>query len=226
MIDPIVPAHSRTIAWITILIILFACALPLDIPVSRWAHDSGLAGWLKNSQIVTHILRFPGGFWFTLVICAAMLAAAQAAGKGRPADFWKRPAIVLLAGIFSGINALLKWSIGRIRPYHGVPAFELHPFHAGSGGIEASYSFPSGDCSLAFAMSASLSMVIPRLWPLWWALALIVAMERIAENAHYPSDTVGGAALGIGVAFLAKKIVMAIGKRKVEPSEFHSTIPS
>ena len=208
------------------MVVLFACALPLDVPVSAWAHDSGLAGWLKNSQHVTHILRFTGNFAFTLVACAAMLAAAWAAGNWRSQDFWKKPAIVLLAGIFSGINALLKWSIGRIRPYHGVPAFELHPFHSGAGGIEASYSFPSGDCSLAFAMSTSLTMVMPRLWPLWWGLAVIVAAERVAENAHYPSDTVGGAALGIGVAFLAKKLVTTMGKRKVEPSEFQSTIPS
>jgi len=66
---------------------------------------------------------------------------------------------------------------------------------------------------------------MPRLWPLWWTLAVIVAIERVAENAHYPSDTVGGAALGIGVAFFAKKIVTAIGKNAVEPARFEVIIP-
>ena len=91
--------------------------------------------------------------------------------------------------------------------------------------MEASYSFPSGDVSLAVAMSASLTMVVPRLWPLWWTLAIIVALERIAENAHYPSDIVAGAALGIAVAMLAKKIVQFLAGKDENSSEGFCAVP-
>jgi membrane-associated phospholipid phosphatase len=211
MIDrtmPTQPRRSKKPAVVAAaLVVIFLISLPLDVPASTWAHNSGLAGWLKNHQILTHILRFPGHFLFTVAACMALLAAAWFHGIRRGSALWKKPALVLLAGILSGLNAPLKWMIGRIRPYHGVPPFELHPFKVGLMNVEASFSFPSGDVSLAVATSASLTMVRPGLWPLWWTLCLIVALERIAENAHYPSDTVAGAALGIAVAIAANRIV-------------------
>jgi membrane-associated phospholipid phosphatase len=182
-------------------------ALFLDVPLSSWAHDSGTAGWLKSHVLLTHIIRFPGTFYFTLVVGAVMLAAR----------LWSKAAIVLLAGIFSGLNAPLKLIIGRIRPYHGVPPFQLHPFKFGLVNMEASFSFPSGDASLAFAMAMSLSMTVPRLRPLWWTLAVIVAIERVAENAHYPSDVVAGAALGVAVAVLARSSVAFLIKNDANP---------
>ena len=67
----------------------------------------------------------------------------------------------------------------------------------------------------------SLGIVLPRLRPLWWTLAVIVGLERIAENAHYPSDVVAGAALGVGVALLANKMVSMLSKKwcKFRPKE-------
>jgi membrane-associated phospholipid phosphatase len=192
--------------------IAFVVALFLDIPLSTYAHDTGLAGWLKYHRYIAYVIRLPGIFYFTIAMCAALLIAAWRAGIRRGPRLWEKPAIVFLAGILSSLNALLKIFVGRIRPYHGVPPFELHPFRYGLVNAEASYSFPSGDATLAFAMAVSLSMVLPRLRPLWWTLAVIVALERIAANAHYPSDTVAGAALGTAVAVAAKKIVRLFTK--------------
>jgi membrane-associated phospholipid phosphatase len=221
---------SRKAAIVAVgLAVLFCIALALDIPVSTWAHDTGLAAWLKNNQVVTHIIRFPGHFLYTVAACVALLAIAWSAGFRRGSGLWKKPAIVLLAGIFSGINAPLKWAIGRIRPYHGVPPFELHPFKGGFLGLfnsEASFSFPSGDVSLAAAMSMSLTIVAPKLWPLWWTLALIVALERIAENAHYPSDTIAGAGVGIVAALLAEKIVQIIAAKDKNRSGGFPVVPN
>jgi len=159
LVDTPARCRSRSKFVIAAFIAAFFLSLFLDIPLSTWAHTSGLAPWLKFHVNV------------------------------------------------SGLNAPLKILIGRIRPYHGVPPFELHPFKFGLMSAEASFSFPSGDASLAFAMAMSLSLTIPRLRPLWWMLAVIVGLERIAENAHYPSDVVAGAALGVGVALLARKAV-------------------
>jgi membrane-associated phospholipid phosphatase len=209
------PPQRRRLAISIVLAafsIAFVLALFLDAPLSTWAHETGLAGWLKYHSYVADVIRFPGNFYFTIVICAVILAAAWKAGIRRGPRLWEKPAIVFVAGILSSLNALLKIFVGRIRPYHGVPPFELHPFRFGLVSAEASYSFPSGDATLAFAMAVSLSMVLPRFRPLWWTLAVIVGLERIAANAHYPSDVVAGAALGTAVAFAAKKIVRVLTK--------------
>jgi membrane-associated phospholipid phosphatase len=187
--------------------VAFIIAIFLDIPLSAWAHDSGVALWLKNHVMTAHAIRFPGRFYYTIVICGAMLIAAWAAGFKSSRRLRINAAIVFLAGILSGLNAPIKIIVGRIRPYHGVPPFELHPFSHSVLTMEAGFSFPSGDMSLAVAMAMSLSMTVPRLRPLWWTLAVIVGLERIAENAHYPSDVVAGAALGVAVAILARWIV-------------------
>ncbi|MGD0540491.1 MAG: phosphatase PAP2 family protein [Tepidisphaeraceae bacterium] len=213
---------KKTALVIAAMAALFLVALALDVGLSSWAHDSGLAPWLKNNPVLAHFIRVPGHFvFYSLPVCAAILLCQWAGGLRRGAALWKDPAIVLLAGIFSGINAPLKWAIGRIRPFHGVPPFELHPFKGGLLGLfnaEASLSFPSGDVSLAVAMSMSLTIVMPRFWPLWWTLALIVALERIAENAHYPSDTIAGAAVGIAAALLAEKTVRLLAAKDENPS--------
>ncbi|MGD0767507.1 MAG: phosphatase PAP2 family protein [Tepidisphaeraceae bacterium] len=244
----------------------FVLALFLDIPLSTWAHDSGLAGWLKDHPVLAHVIRFPGHFLFTIVMCAALLTAAWRAGFRRGPRLWEKPAIVFLAGILSSLNAPLKWCVGRIRPYHGVPPFELHPFRFGLVSAEASFSFPSGDATLAFAMAMSLTIVAPRpresstrigitlcvvglvclilsyefgglfllnvkllgvllltfgaiirVLGLAGALATLVGLERIAANAHYPSDVVAGAALGAAVAVAAKMIVRHFAKNDANP---------
>jgi membrane-associated phospholipid phosphatase len=216
------PQHRRLSISIVLAAfsIAFVIALFLDIPLSTYAHDTGLADWLKYHRHIADVIRFPGIFYFTIAMCAALLAVAWRAGIRRGPRLWERPAIVFLAGILSALNAPLKWCVGRIRPYHGVPPvppFQLHPFRFGLVDSEASFSFPSGDATLAFAMAVSLSMVLPRLRPLWWTLAIIVALERIAANAHYPSDVVAGAALGTAVAVAAKRIVRILIKNDANP---------
>jgi membrane-associated phospholipid phosphatase len=219
------PWGSKKIAVVAVsLTALFVIALALDVPVSTRVHESGVDAWLKNEWDLTHIIRIPGHFLFTLVACVMLIGIAWTAGV-RGIALWRKPSLVLLAAIFSGINAPLKWMIGRIRPFHGVPPFQLHPFQGSLFNVEASLSFPSGDVTLAAAMATSLTIVIPRLWPLWWILAIIVAIERIAESAHYASDTVAGAALGIGMALLAKKVVQLIAAEKENLPEPFSDIP-
>jgi membrane-associated phospholipid phosphatase len=185
----------------------FIAALFLDIPVSTFAHTSGIAPWLKEHIYVAHTIRLPGHFIYTIIACLILGWLALKAGSRGGRNLWEKPAIVLLAGILSGINVFLKWCFGRIRPYHGVPPFQLHSFSKNITDAEAGFSFPSGDASLAFAMAMSLTLVAPRGRILWWTLAVIVGIERIAENAHYPSDVAAGAALGCVVAIAAEKII-------------------
>ena len=65
-------------------------------------------------------------------------------------------------------------------------------------------SFPSGHASAAFAAAGVLSQGDP-LWPVYYGVAAVVASSRVYVKMHHASDVVAGAAIGIGVAALAKR---------------------
>ncbi|MGA3066544.1 MAG: phosphatase PAP2 family protein [Tepidisphaeraceae bacterium] len=189
---------------------IFVIALALDVPISNWAHNSGLAPAMKNATGAAHYfihygLRFYGQIGFCLAACFVLwLQGRHQIGL-----------VVLLSGIFSSSNQFFKWCFGRFRPFHNMPPFALHPFIGGIPGFihaEVSLGFPSGDATLAFAMTASLTWAWPRRQKLWWALGIWTCLERIAEGAHYPSDTVAGACLGLFVASVARQIVKLFAK--------------
>jgi undecaprenyl-diphosphatase len=57
-------------------------------------------------------------------------------------------------------------------------------------------SFPSGHASSACMTAVLLSDALPRLRPLWWILAALVASSRVHNRMHHPTDVIAGAALG------------------------------
>jgi undecaprenyl-diphosphatase len=67
-----------------------------------------------------------------------------------------------------------------------------------------SSSFPSGHASSAFTAAGVLSQGDP-LWPLYYGLALVVASSRVYVKIHHASDVVAGAALGVGLARIARR---------------------
>lgn len=67
-------------------------------------------------------------------------------------------------------------------------------------------SFPSGHTASAAAFACGVAMESPR-----WGLALApvawsVAFSRIYTGAHYPSDVLAGAALGLGAALVVRRL--------------------
>jgi len=181
-----------TIFWLVLLLLGFV----LDRPVAQHLHDSGFAARFSKS-IAVPILKAPGDFPFTVAV--AILLAFTHPRR------WRAGVLVCLAGIVSGVNALVKWSTGRIRPFKvkGHPG-ELLPFtwNPFIGGVSGMYSasnvcFPSGHACLAFATAAMLAMLLPRQRWLFYFGAALVGLERILENAHYVSDVVAAALLGV-----------------------------
>lgn len=68
-----------------------------------------------------------------------------------------------------------------------------------------SSSFPSGHASSAFTAAGILSHGDP-LWPVYYGLAVVVASSRVYVKMHHASDVLAGAALGIGLAGVARRL--------------------
>ncbi|OGG02939.1 hypothetical protein A2W14_02020 [Candidatus Gottesmanbacteria bacterium RBG_16_37_8] len=74
-------------------------------------------------------------------------------------------------------------------------------------GPTASYSFPSGHATIAFAAAYILSRQRPKLTIFLFFLAVIVAVSRIYLGKHYPSDVIAGAVLGMLIGIMSSHLV-------------------
>jgi membrane-associated phospholipid phosphatase len=98
--------------------------------------------------------------------------------------------------------SIVKRLIGRARPYldSGGP-FEFSPF-AWKAHMA---SLPSGHGTTVFATAVAVGALYPRLRPLLWGFAVIIAISRVAVSEHYPSDVLAGALVGIFGALLIRR---------------------
>lgn len=125
----------------------------------------------------------------------------------------KYPAILLLASTFGGLvlNAILKLGFDRPRPSVVVAA--VHTF---------SSSFPSGHAMSAAVVYSTVAYLAARLHREKWAgwlvmtaamgLIAVIAFSRIYLGVHYPSDVVGGVAIGLAWAAFCMATLEAIQK--------------
>jgi len=99
------------------------------------------------------------------------------------------------------VTEVLKYSVGRGRPFVGGEANAFHFSHF--AGNPAYYSFPSGHATTAFALALAVSAVWPQARVAMAIYALIIAVSRLVLLAHHPSDVVAGAMVGIvGTVFV------------------------
>gem|GEM_PF-866559 len=70
-------------------------------------------------------------------------------------------------------------------------------------------SFPSGHASASAAVLVAIGLAVPLLLPrvLVFVLALLVALSRLNDRAHWPSDIFAGMTIGAGIAYLTVRIL-------------------
>ncbi|HYB19989.1 MAG TPA: phosphatase PAP2 family protein [Thermodesulfobacteriota bacterium] len=90
---------------------------------------------------------------------------------------------------------LLKEWIGRIRPCSVLPNVRLLT------DCNSSYSFPSSHAVNIFAAAFFLSQPFRRFTPLFYGIAAVVAYSRVYIGIHYPLDVIGGAGIGLLIAW-------------------------
>lgn len=179
--------------------VLFAGALMSDRAVAQWVKDTRPIP--RGSPLKTWIKPF-GDFKYVALLLPMLVIAHPAR--------WRAGAALLLASAMCGMLYGGKWFVGRHRPFYRgeLEPFALHPFIDGLPGIfyAKALTFPSGHACLAFAAASCLAALAPRGAAAYYLVAATVAAERVLEGAHYPSDIVAGAALGLCSTWLALRL--------------------
>jgi membrane-associated phospholipid phosphatase len=137
-----------------------------------------------------------------LIAVAIMSAATRGIQRSLLLGLGTRLQFVFFAVLFPVlIGAVIKWSVGRGRPFVGGDANVFNFSHF--DGTAAYSSFPSGHAICAFALAFAVSAVWPKARLAMIAYALIILATRLVLLAHHPSDVVAGALLGvIGAMFV------------------------
>ncbi len=197
-IKPKAPFIFALLCWL----VLIALGLLLDRAIAQWIAQHTL----DKRSTLAWLMKSPGHFGFTSMVMALLILFH--------CDRWRGAGLVLLSAAIGGLlYAVIKWSVGRVRPVKGIDPFAFHPFQAGLRGLShaENLSFPSGHACLAFATAASLAMLLPRWRYAFYAAAAIVGLERVLENAHYLTDVIAAAAIGIISAHLAAWLGKKLG---------------
>ena len=119
-------------------------------------------------------------------------------------DRGKRALVVLIAVAATSVVAMLvKRLFSRVRPGHEGAGTFLGPTLRHNNRHE---SFPSSHSAAAVALTVVLSVMYPQGAITFWVLALCCAFLRYVLDAHWPSDVLGGIALGYGAAHLSLRI--------------------
>jgi len=104
---------------------------------------------------------------------------------------------------------LKEWS-GRIRPCHVLAEVRLLT------DCNTSYSFPSSHAVNIFAAAFFLSRAFKKLSPLFFGIAGIVGFSRSYMGIHYPFDVIGGAAIGMLIAWPMRRLKDQVVKRWIK----------
>jgi undecaprenyl-diphosphatase len=165
-------------------------------------------------EVFDYITDFGKSFWFLVPIAIALAAISLCASPALPrmsqrvlAAIAVRLGFLFLAiGLPGLVFSVAKRLVGRARPLVDGP-FSYRPL---SWSVEYA-SLPSGHSIDAFAAATAIGALWPRSRPFMWTYAVAIAVSRVVLTAHFPSDVMAGAVVGVVGVLLVRDWFAARG---------------
>ncbi|MGD9905925.1 MAG: phosphatase PAP2 family protein [Vicinamibacterales bacterium] len=153
------------------------------------AVNAAHAPWADPILLGATWLGVGAAIWFALALAALGWRRHRAAAVRA----------CLLVGVVLGVNNLVvKPLVQRPRPFQvrtiAARVIQQPP--------PETPSFPSGHTATAIAGAMALARVWPSARWLLGGLAALIAVSRVYVGVHYPGDLVGGAVVGVALAWL------------------------
>ncbi len=121
---------------------------------------------------------------------------------------YRKTGIVVAAALlvdFILCNLILKNAFARIRPYDVKSTIELLVER------QVDFSFPSGHTAASFASVTALYLTgAKKIWKPALVLGILITFSRLYLYLHYPTDVLGGIAVGILSGYLGYLLVKRI----------------
>jgi len=173
-----------------------------DRAIDIWIHTHCADNWVYALGIF--ISYFAHGYFIICGIISSIFIAVVFDPERKKQ--WSKNLLLLCTAVSCAIfiGTVLKIILARYRP---VMLFEhaLYGFHF----LSAKWAYnstPSGHTLRAFSLFTALSIINRKNMPLYIFCAILIGVSRVAVTAHYPSDVIFGAYIGIFSALWVKHI--------------------
>lgn len=159
------------------------------------AMEADILLWIQNNirnDVLTPIFKF-----VTTLGNAGMIWIVLSVGLLIPKKTRRVGVLALVSLSFSALidNVILKNVVARTRPYEVIEGL------TSLVGVQKDYSFPSGHTGSAFAAAVVMFLGLPKKYGIpILVFACLMGLSRLYVGVHYPSDVLGGALIGTGIA--------------------------
>ena len=170
--------------------------------------DGGILLWIQENLrsplltgIFTFITRLGDGGFIWILLTLLLLVPKKT----------RKVALSMAAALICSLvitNLLLKNSVARVRPYEVVEGLRILI------APPQDWSFPSGHTSASLAAGVVMLRMLPRqIGVPGFILAILISLSRLYVGVHYPTDVLGGAAIGVACALLGEMCIKWAGEK-------------
>ncbi|HZL38848.1 MAG TPA: phosphatase PAP2 family protein [Pseudolabrys sp.] len=201
---PLTPQQLVIAAGIVVLVFLFVQFVADAAAINGVARLPRLVVWFFD-----HITDFGKSGWFLWPLGILFLALAALPTLPRVPQLVLSAVMVRVGFLFAAIAVpglfinIVKHIFGRARPLVGG---SLDPYLFSPFSWPAAYaSLPSGHTTTVFSVLVAFGSLWPRARTVLWIYVLLISVSRVVVTAHFPSDVLAGALVGVAVALLVRR---------------------